>query len=108
MGERATCPVCQSYSSTILHDLNSRNKCSICGCPNEFLREYQEILEIRETYSSNKISKKIIDDNDRLIKENYVLKTKISKLIEIFGYEFESPIRSAIESAISILHQGAS
>ena len=105
MGERATCPVCQSHSSNILHAISNGNDCPYCGCKYDYLVEYQSVEILREQYKSKKISQEIIDQNEMLIRENYKLKTKISNLISIFGYDFDSPIRDSIEKTIKILHE---
>lgn len=104
MGNRATCPVCGSYSSSILSDINKGDSCSICGCPNELLIEYQEILERKEKYENNSNVMVIIQENEKLIKENYLLKTKIQKIINILGYEFDSPIIDSFQAILKILH----
>lgn len=106
MGNRGTCPVCGSYSSSVLHDIESGSACSVCGCPNQFLRDYQDVLDTKETYAENRISKKLLEENDILIRENIILKTKIEKLIGIFGYEYDNEIISTMQKALKILHRG--
>lgn len=105
MGYRATCPVCNSYSSDILADIENGRDCRVCGCPNDLLGEYQEILERKDTYKNIAISKEILEENDRLTQENFWLKTKLKKLIEILGYEFDSPILDKIKEAIKIINE---
>jgi len=105
MGERASCPVCGSCSSNVLNDIQSGFNCRICGCLNELLQQYQYILNKKEDYIDKKISKHILDENDKLIKENMFLKTKLSKLIEIVGYEFDSPIINTFTQILKIIHE---
>lgn len=106
MGNRATCPVCGSYSSSILSDTQNGDNCRACGCPNQLLEEYQEILHRKEMYKNNVITNEIFEENEKLIKENFYLKTKISKLVEIFVYEFDCPIIGSMQKALKIIHEG--
>lgn len=105
MVNRATCPVCNSYSSSILYDIQNGDDCRVCGCPNQLLEEYQEILNRKEVYENNVISNEILQENEKLIKENFFLKTKIMKLVEIFGYEFDSHIIVSLQKALKIIHE---
>lgn len=105
MGDRAECPVCLSYSSSILYAINHGDKCPTCGCDYEFLVEYQKILEDRESYSKRKLSQVLIEDNARLVHENFKLRSKMSRLVDILGYDYENPIRRALDGIIKIIHE---
>ena len=104
MGNRATCPVCGSYSSSVLFDIDNGKDCRECGCSNQHLFEYQEIEEKKEVYKKSKISKELIEQNERLLNENYSLKTKLKKIIEILGYDFDSRILEDLTKVLKILH----
>ncbi len=108
MGNRATCPVCSSNTSSILADINNGNNCRVCDCSNELLVEYQEILSRKEIYQKNLINNNLLEENDKLIRENFILKSKIEKLVEIFGYEFDSPLINSIMEAIKFIHENQS
>ncbi len=105
MGDRATCPVCGSYSSTVLYDLRNGDKCRFCGCSNNLLEDYQEILNRKDIYKKNEISNNLLEENQRLIKENCYLKNKINKVTEILGYEFDSSIISSLQKVVKIIHE---
>ncbi len=104
MGERAECPVCGAYSSDILNDIRNGNNCRRCECPHDLLKEYQDVLERKDLYKKNKISNEIIEENDRLIKENAKFKTKLEKMEKILGYSFDSPLLDSIKNILKILH----
>lgn len=105
MGNRATCPVCGSHTSSVLSDLQNGDKCRFCGCSNNLLINYQEILKRKEIYKENKISNNLLEENEKLIKENSYLKTKIDKITEILGYEFDSAIISSLQKVVKIIHE---
>lgn len=104
MGERATCPVCQSYSSNVLHDIQNGDSCRNCGCPNELIKEYQIILERKEVFEKISINTQIIQENEKLIIENMALKTKIKKLTDVLGYTWDSNLLNIITQTLNILH----
>lgn len=104
MGERATCPVCGSYSSNVLNDLENRDPCRNCGCPANLLNEYQAILIRKEIFFNEKISHDLVEENEKLIIENMKLKTKIKKMQEILGWDFDSELLDSIKSLIQIVH----
>ncbi len=104
MGNKATCPVCGSRSSTVLYDIQMGKNCTTCECPHKYLSQYQDILENQEMYKEKKYCKELLTQNENLIKENFILKTKIDKLIHILGYDFDCPIIDAISNALRIIH----
>lgn len=104
MGNRATCPVCEAYSSDVLSDIENGKDCRNCECPNGYLVEYQEIIERQEIYKKNKCSEYLLEQNQILVKENFILKTKIEKLIKIFGYDFDCPLIDSIQQVLKIIH----
>ena len=67
MGNRATCPVCNSYSSSVLADIENGHNCRTCGCPNDFLEEYQLFIERKESFIRKNVSKGLVNENDDLI-----------------------------------------
>lgn len=105
MGNRATCPICNSYSSDTYADIENGNDCRICEAKNELLSSFQEILERKEIYNKKNICNELLEENEKLNKEVILLKTKISKLIDVLGYEFSSPVLELIKNCLNILHE---
>jgi hypothetical protein len=105
MDERATCQVCNSYSSSVLADINHGRSCRNCDCPCELLDQYQGILLRKETYLDKKISSEILKENEDLLIENMKLKTKISKMQNILGWGFDSKLRDSITDLINIVNE---
>lgn len=105
MGERATCPVCGSHSSSVLYNINQGHDCESCGCPNILLKQHQDFLEEIDILKNKKIKEDILIRLQEYEKENNNLKTKINKLINILGYDFDSQILDSLKECIKIIHE---
>src|ERR1700761_9466131 len=103
MAEKATCPVCKSHSSAVLADIENGKDCRKCGCSNEHLILWQEVLEKSEIYHRNKIHEEIYEENMQLKKQVIFLKTKFEKLKDILGDTFQSEIKDKIDEVLWIL-----
>lgn len=99
------CPICNSYSSDTYADIENGDDCRRCGAKNELLSSFQEILQRKEIYSKKNICNQLLEENEKINRELFFLKTKISKLTDILGYEFSSPILESLKNCLNILHE---
>lgn len=103
MGNRAECPVCKSYSSGVYQALHyDNNPCPYCQAPFEILRDWNNLKEELEVLQSKRIDKDLVHQIKDVMQENAVLKTKLSRLENLLGYD--DTVVKPILQAIKILN----
>lgn len=103
MGNRAECPVCKSYTSSVYHALNyEMGCCPTCQAPYDILRQWNSLKEELEALQEKRVEKDLIQQIKDVHEENAVLKTKLSRLENLLGYD--NTIVKPILEAIKILN----
>lgn len=103
MGNRAECPVCKSYSSDVYRALHyDCSPCPRCQAPYEVLIKWANLSEELEELQNKRINKDLIDQIKEIECENATLKTKLSRLEKVLGYD-DSVVKPILD-AIKILN----
>ena len=103
MGNRAECPVCKGWSSDIYRALHYDYKsCPNCEAPHEVLTKWAEVREQVEELKAKRTNKDMLDMIHNVETENAILKTKLSRLEKVLGYD--DTVVKPILDAIKILN----
>lgn len=103
MGNRAECPVCKAYNSNVYSALNIEMKsCPYCEAPHHILKQWANLSEELEDLQEKRINKDLVNQIKEVMAENAILKTKIDRLQNLFGYDRE--ILEPLEKAYKILY----
>jgi len=103
MGNRAECPVCKAYNSNVYRALNyDCDPCPYCQAPYEILKQWDNLKEELEALQEKRIDKDLIEQIKDVTQENAILKTKLSRLEKLLGYD--DTIVQPILKAIKILN----
>ncbi len=84
MGNRAECPSCKAYTSSVYAAINYNRKDCECGCPYEVLVKWNDLKPSLETLATTKVDKqllKMVEDQEIELAQ---LKSKLKKLEDIF------------------------
>lgn len=103
MGNRAECPVCKSYNSNVYRALHyDCSPCPDCQAPHSVLSKWANLSEELEELQGKRINKDLMDLVKEVHAENAALKTKLSRLEKVLGYD--DTIVKPILDAIKILN----
>jgi len=103
MGNRAECPVCKRCNSDVYRALHyDCSPCPYCQAPHEVLTNWANLSEELEELQSKRINKDLMDLVKEVRTENATLKTKLSRLERVLGYD--DTVVKPILDAIKILN----
>ncbi len=103
MGNRAECPVCKRCNSDVYRALHyNYSECPYCNAPHEVLIKWDNLKEELEELQVKRIDKDLIKQIEDVEQENAILKTKLSRLQNVLGYD--DTVLKPILDAIKILN----
>lgn len=103
MGNRAECPVCKAYSSNIYYAIHHEmTPCPRCQCPHAILVKWEGLNEELGELKKKRLDQDLINQIKEVEIENAILKTKLSRLEKILGYD--DTVVKPILDAIKILN----
>ncbi len=103
MGNRAECPVCKAYTSGVYRALHyDYSCCPDCQAPHDVLTKWANLSEELEELQGKRINKDLINQMKEVEAENAALKTKLSRLEKVLGYD--DTVVKPILDAIKILN----
>lgn len=102
MGNRAECPVCGAYSSSVWSQIQQGKGCPDCEASYEILRKYQSLQEDIYKLQETRFNRESIKEIERTKKENIVLKGVSEAALNAL---VESNAVSSLMKAITILRR---
>lgn len=102
MGNRAECPVCKSYSSNVYAAIHYECGPCACGCPHNVLVNWNNLKDELEDLQKRRLDKDLMDQIQDVMKENAILKTKLHRLENLFGYDED--LLKPLQEAYKILY----
>jgi hypothetical protein len=80
MGDKATCPVCDSHTGAIYYAFENLSPCPVCGTSFETIQVFKDIKNKKEQYKKAKLEKGVIEEIISLRKELALSKEREKKL----------------------------
>lgn len=102
MGNRAECPVCGAYSSSVWSQIQQGKGCPDCEASYEILRKYQSLQEDIEKLQETRFNREAIKEIEKTKKENIVLRGASEAALNSL---VESNAVCALMKAITILRK---